>query len=108
MAITQNLNALQLEILQEKAARLRIDSVRATTEAGSGHPTSCASAADIVSALFFAVMRYAPQNPRKPGADVRVLSKGHAAPQLYAAWSEAGAMPRKELLTLRKLESELV
>jgi transketolase len=55
MTITENLNALQLEILQEKAVRLRIASVRATTEAGSGHPTSCASAADLVSGLCFSM-----------------------------------------------------
>lgn len=47
-----------IEILQDKATRLRIDSIRATTAAGSGHPTSCASAAEIVAALFFSVMRY--------------------------------------------------
>jgi transketolase len=70
-------------------------------------PTSCASAADIVSVLFFAVMRYDPQNPRLPGANVFVLPKGHAAPLLYAAWAEAGAMPRERLLALRKIGSDL-
>src|SRR5258706_6798453 len=89
MAIAQNLNGFQLGILQEKAARLRIDSVRATTEAGSGHPTSCASAADIVSVLFFAVMRFDPRDPHRRDSDMFVLSKGHAAPLLYAAWAEA-------------------
>src|ERR1051326_888617 len=96
-----------LEVLQDKATALRIDSVRATTEAGSGHPTSCASAADIVSVLFYAVMRFDPRNPRNRNNDVFVLSKGHAAPLLYAAWAEAGAFPREELLKLRKFDSDL-
>ena len=98
---------LTLKILQEKATQLRIDSVRATSDAGSGHPTSCASAAEIMSVLFYSVMRYDPHDPRNPGGDVFVLSKGHAAPILYAAWSEAGACPREKLLTLRKIDSDL-
>jgi transketolase len=97
----------QIEILHDKATRLRIDSIMATTKAGSGHPTSCASAAEIMSVLFFAVMRYDPKNPGSPRNDVFILSKGHAAPILYAAWAEAGALPREELLTLRRIDSEL-
>jgi transketolase len=93
--------------LEHKAARLRIHSVRATTAAGSGHPTSCASAAEIVATLFFSVMRYDPADPGNPAADVFILSKGHAAPVLYAAWSEAGAIPEAELLNLRKITSDL-
>jgi transketolase len=93
--------------LHDKAARLRIDSVRSTTEAGSGHPTSCASAAEIMSVLFYSVMRYDPRDPHRQDSDVFVLSKGHAAPILYAAWAEAGAFPREKLLTLRKVDSDL-
>ena len=96
-----------LQTLQDKATRLRIDSVRSTTEAGSGHPTSCASAAEIMSVLFYSVMRYDPLDPHRRDSDVFVLSKGHAAPILYAAWAEAGAFPREKLLTLRKLDSDL-
>ncbi len=107
MTNTEQLHTVSVQLLHDKATQLRIDSVRATTEAGSGHPTSCASAADIVSVLFYSVMRYDPQEPKHPGADVFVLSKGHAAPLLYAAWAEAGAMPRKGLLTLRKIDSDL-
>ncbi len=95
------------QLLEDKATQLRIDSIRATTAAGSGHPTSCASAAEIVSALFFSVMRYDPKNPRDPRNDVFILSKGHAAPILYAAWAEAGLFPREELLKLRTLGSNL-
>jgi transketolase len=89
------------------ATRLRIDSVRATTEAGSGHPSTCCSAAEIVSALFFAEMRYDARDPQNPDNDRFVLSKGHAAPILYAAWAEAGFLKRDELLNLRKIDSDL-
>ncbi len=93
--------------LRNLATQLRIDSVRSTSAAGSGHPTSCLSAADLIAALFFAEMRFDPKDPQHPEADRFVLSKGHAAPILYAAWSAAGAFPREELLTLRKLGSDL-
>lgn len=65
------------------------------------------SAAEIVATLFFAEMRFDPKNPRHAGADRFVLSKGHAAPILYAAWAAAGLFPRGELLDLRKIESDL-
>jgi transketolase len=93
--------------LKNLATRLRIDCVRSTTEAGSGHPTTCLSAAEIVAVLFFAEMRYDAKNPRHPYADRFVLSKGHAAPILYAAWAEAGLFPREDLLKLRQLDSPL-
>src|SRR5579884_2109746 len=96
-----------ISMLQDKANQLRIDSIESTTAAGSGHPTTCASCAEIMSALFFSVMRYDPKNPRNPHNDAFVLSKGHAAPILYAAWSEAGLFPREELLKLRKFDSDL-
>ena len=93
--------------LKNTATRLRIDSVRSTTQAGSGHPTSCCSAADLVAALFFAEMRFDPKNPQHPESDRFILSKGHAAPVLYAAWAEAGAFDRSALLTLREIGSDL-
>jgi transketolase len=102
------IGAAQLpEQLRQKADQLRIHSIRATTQAGNGHPTSCCSAADIVATLFFSVMRYDPKNPRNPDNDRFVLSKGHAAPLLYAAWAEAGLFDPKKLLELRTLESDL-
>ena len=93
--------------LHNLATQLRIDSVRSTSEAGSGHPTTCLSAAEIVAALFFAEMRFDPRDPQHPEADRFVLSKGHAAPLLYAAWAAAGAFPREELLKLRTIDSDL-
>lgn len=89
------------------ATRLRIDSVIATSESGTGHPTSCASAAELVAALFFAELRFDPKDPHHPGADRFVLSKGHAAPILYAAWAEAGLFARSELLKVRDIHSDL-
>jgi len=93
--------------LKNMATRLRIDSIRSTSEAGSGHPTSCMSMADIMAVLFFAEMRFDPKNPHHPDADRFVLSKGHSAPILYAAWAEAGAFDRSELLKLREINSDL-
>ena len=96
-----------IAVLQNLATQLRIDSIRATSEAGSGHPTTCMSAADIVATVFFAEMRFDPLDPQHPEADRFVLSKGHAAPILYAAWAAAGAFPRDEVLKLRTLGSDL-
>lgn len=93
--------------LKHRAARIRMLSIKTTAEAGSGHPTSCCSCAEILSALFFKVMRYDPQNPASHANDRLVMSKGHAAPALYAAWSEAGYLEEKELFTLRKMGSRI-
>src|SRR5574341_482882 len=97
----------KLKGLEDMATRLRIHSIRATTAAGSGHPTSCCSAADLVAALFFDVMRFRPDRPAAPDNDRFVLSKGHAAPLLYAAWAEAGAFSPDELLNLQRIDSDL-
>ena len=96
-----------LPALKNIATRLRIDSLKSTTEAGSGHPTSCFSMAELTAALFFAEMRFDPKDPHNPDADRFILSKGHAAPILYSAWAEAGAFDRSELLKLRTLGSDL-
>src|SRR5437016_10637587 len=93
--------------LQNIATRLRIHSVESTTKAGSGHPSSCCSAAELTAVAFFAEMRFDPRDPHRPDADRFVLSKGHAAPLLYAAWAEAGAFDRAKLLTLRQFDSDL-
>src|SRR5687768_8731880 len=93
--------------LRNIATQLRIDSIRSTTAAGSGHPTTCLSAAEIVATLFFGAMRFDPKNPKNPDNDRFVLSKGHAAPILYAAWAAAGFLPREKLLELRRIDSDL-
>jgi transketolase len=101
------MNEPSVETLSGIANQLRIHSINATTAAGSGHPTSCCSAADLVAALFFAHLRYDPTNPAYPNNDRFILSKGHAAPLLYAAWAEAGLFPASELLKLRTLDHDL-
>src|SRR5512146_198233 len=101
------MNDIDTESLKGVANQLRIHSIAATTAAGSGHPTSCCSAADLVAALFFGQMRYYPKDPRYYNNDRFILSKGHAAPLLYAAWAEAGLVPIPELTKLRRLDSDL-
>lgn len=96
-----------IKALRAKANKLRIHSIRSTSAAGSGHPTTCLSCAEIMSVLFFHEMRYDPKDPRNPLSDRFVLSKGHAAPILYAAWAEAGFMPVDALMTLRRIDSDL-
>src|SRR6059036_1833348 len=96
-----------IDMLREKGRRLRIHSLKATTEAGSGHPSSCLSAADLMSVVFFNEMRFDPKDPRNPANDRFVLSKGHAAPLLWAAYAEAGIIDEKDVLTLRQLDSNL-
>src|SRR5689334_18681428 len=100
-------NKDMIESLEMMGNQLRIHSIVATSEAGSGHPTSCMSAADVMAAVFFYAMRYEVQNPRNPLNDRFVMSKGHAAPLLYAAWAEAGAFPVQRLKTLREFTSDL-
>ena len=93
--------------LQTMANRLRRHSLLSTSEAGSGHPSSCLSCAELVSTVFFHLLRYDVQHPKHPGNDRFVLSKGHAAPILWAAWAEAGAFPIEKLQTLRRIDSNL-
>ncbi len=99
--------ATSIDLLKEKGRRLRIHSLRSTTAAGSGHPSSCLSAADLASVIFFREMRYNPRDPHNSENDRFVLSKGHAAPLLYAAYAEAGILEESQLVTLRRLDSDL-
>jgi transketolase len=97
----------KIDDLRKIATRLRVHCLRMTTAAGSGHPTSCLSAADIAACLFFSEMRWNTADPHDPGNDEFVLSKGHAAPLLWAAYAEAGLIPLESLLDLRKITSDL-
>ncbi|HWW51844.1 MAG TPA: transketolase, partial [Verrucomicrobiae bacterium] len=99
--------ASAVESIKEKARRLSILSMIATTTAGSGHPTSCMSAAELVAGAFFYAMKLDPKDANSPDGDRFVLSKGHAAPVLYAALAEAGVFPESRLMTLREFSSEL-
>jgi transketolase len=93
--------------LEKMAKQLRRHVISMIATAGSGHPGGSLSAADIVTALYFKVMRHDPKNPQWSDRDRFVLSKGHAAPILYAALAECGYFPVEELSTLRKLGSRL-
>ncbi|MBU6409123.1 MAG: transketolase [Verrucomicrobia bacterium] len=98
---------IDIELLKGVANQLRIHSINATTAAGSGHPTSCCSAADLVATLFFGHMKFNPKDPHYYNNDRFILSKGHAAPLLYAAWAETGLIPAGDLAKLRAFDSDL-
>jgi transketolase len=94
--------------LLARAKAVRKEIITSTTTAGSGHPTSSLSGVEIAVALYFGdILRHDPKNPTWPQRDRFILSKGHAAPLLYAALAEAGYFPRDLLPTLRKLGSPL-
>ncbi|MBE6527106.1 MAG: transketolase [Thermoplasmata archaeon] len=96
-----------IDDIQNFANRMRLDVIEMTTAAGSGHPGGSLSAADVMAALYFKVMNIDPADPWKEDRDRFILSKGHAAPILYAALAERGFFPTDELKTLRKLGSRL-
>jgi transketolase len=97
-----------IDELKARAVTIRADILRSTTEAGSGHPSSSLSAADVMTALYFGgFLDYRPKEPHWPDRDRFILSKGHAAPVLYAVLAEAGYFPKDQLMTLRKLGSPL-
>src|SRR5918996_2547092 len=91
----------------ELAAQLSVDSIRASTAAGSGHPTSSMSAAHLVSVLFSDHLRFDVDDPRGAGNDRFVLSKGHASPLLFSVLKAVGAITDDELLSFRKFRSPL-
>ena len=93
--------------IQNIANRLRLDVVEMTTAAGSGHPGGSLSSADLLATLYFRIMNIDPADPYMEDRDRFVLSKGHAAPILYATLAERGYFPTDELKTLRQLGSRL-
>ena len=93
--------------LQAITKQMRIDIVESVNAAGCGHPGGSLSAVDVIATLYFKHMNIDPANPRWADRDRFVLSKGHAAPALYAALAERGFFPREDLITLRKLDSYL-
>lgn len=97
----------EIKMLKLKANIIRQDIIRMLGSSGSGHPGGSLSAADILAALYFKVMRIDPLDPKNPGRDRFILSKGHAAPVLYATLAEKGFFPVEELNTLRKIGSRL-
>lgn len=97
--------SLSLEEMAATAKKLRRHVITMIGKAGSGHPGGSLSAAEIITALYFKVLRHDPANPRWAERDRFILSKGHAAPILYAALAERGYFPGEELATLRTLGS---
>lgn len=96
----------ELDALKEKARQIRLDILESTTKAGSGHPSSSWSATEIVVALYFGgILNYRPEDPWWPDRDRFIMSKGHAAPLLYAALAHAGYFDRQELWRLRQINS---
>ena len=95
----------ELSFYEETARRVRIDIIKSTYHAGSGHPGGSLSAADIITALYFGEMNIDPEHPDMKGRDRFVLSKGHAVPAQYSALAERGYFPVSDIMTLRKLGS---
>jgi transketolase len=95
------------DLWRELAQQLRVDSIRATAAAGSGHPTSAMSAAELMAVLLDKYLRYDFERPDHPNNDHLIFSKGHASPLLYALYVAAGAISNDELLSLRRLGSRL-
>jgi len=99
--------SIPIEELPEISRRVRRDILRMIHEAGSGHPGGSLSAVDILTALYFNIMKHKPGNVRWPNRDRFVLSKGHSAPALYSAMAHTGYLKECELLTLRRIGSRL-
>lgn len=97
----------QIQQWTNLAQQLRVDSIRCTTQAGSGHPTSSMSAADLMAVLMISHLHYDFAHPKNPHNDHLIFSKGHASPLLYSLYKAAGAIDDDELMTLRKFGSRL-
>ena len=107
MGMMYEINDEVIVQIQEMAGRIRQDIIKMLGQAGSGHTGGSLSAADIVACLYFWELRVDPERPRWPERDRFVLSKGHAAPLLYATLAEKGFFPREKLAGLRRLGSPL-
>src|ERR1700737_3530652 len=103
----QQVDAGNFESIRELAQQLRVDSIRSSTAAGSGHPTSSMSAADLMAVLLARHLRYDWDRPDLPTNDHLIFSKGHASPLVYAMFKAAGAISDEELLTFRRMGSGL-
>lgn len=97
----------KISAIAQKSYNLRVSVAQATTAAESGHPSSCFSAADILAVLFFHVLKFDIRNPKNNNNDRFILSKGHAAPLLYAVYHELGVISHEQLLQMRDISSVL-
>ncbi len=98
---------LSIDEMKAMAKKLRRHIITMTGKAGSGHPGGSLSAVEIVTALYFKLLRHKPSDPHWSDRDRFILSKGHAAPLLYATFAECGYFPVAELATLRQIDSRL-
>src|ERR1700690_2572525 len=99
MTTTHSASTIGLDTVADLAAQLRVDSIRSSTSAGSGHPTSSMSAADLLAVLMTRHLRYDWDQPRLPVNDHLIFSKGHASPLLYSVFKAAGVVSEEELMT---------
>src|SRR5229473_6956928 len=104
---TATATGTRLDLYRQIARQLRADSIRCSTAAGSGHPTSSLSAADLMAVLLAGHLRYDWSKPKTPANDHLIFSKGHASPLYYALLRAAGAIDDAELMTFRKSGSRL-
>src|SRR5438067_8506671 len=107
MAVTETIATTDLEFARQLGQQLRVDSIRCSTAAGSGHPTSSMSAADLIAVLITRYLQYDWSKPKDPNNDHLIYSKGHASPLCYAMFKAAGAITDAELMTFRRFGSRL-
>jgi transketolase len=105
--VTEANRTQDLDFIHDLAQQLRVDSIRSSTAAGSGHPTSSMSAADLMAVLITRYLLYDWNDPKEPNNDHLIFSKGHASPLLYAIYKAVGVVSDDELLTFRKFGSRL-
>src|SRR6478752_1960585 len=104
---TETLATTDLEFARQLGQQLRVDSIRCSTAAGSGHPTSSMSAADLISVLIARYLQYDWAKPKDPNNDHLIFSKGHASPLCYAMFKAVGAITDAEMMTFRKFGSRM-
>jgi len=107
MAVTETVTSTDLEFARQLGQQLRVDSIRCSTAAGSGHPTSSMSAADLIAVLIARYLQYDWSKPKDPNNDHLIYSKGHASPLCYAMFKAVGAITDAELMTFRRFGSRL-
>jgi len=107
MAVTETIATTDLEFARQLGQQLRVDSIRCSTAAGSGHPTSSMSAADLIAVLLSRYLQYDWSKPKDANNDHLIFSKGHASPLCYAMFKAAGAITDAELMTFRRFGSRL-
>src|SRR6266542_1239022 len=107
MAVTETVATTDLEFARQLGQQLRVDSIRCSTSAGSGHPTSSMSAADLIAVLISRYLQYDWNKPKEPNNDHLIFSKGHASPLVYAMFKAVGAITDAEMMTFRKFGSRM-